>query len=253
MEEVLKTLGKQLTENVKKQPGWARLLVITYLSLYVVGVPADINIAELRLPVPRSVEFWAGILTFILYQVGDALDKVTFKKRDKDGKWRDRFPITKEIEAARNEFGITDGIYDVSVKILEKAGRANSVHFLNEIEKVLRSLLLPALIVATLFALKVTFPWALLPIALGLIVFLVLAFQVYPRFKNLHRIKLYRTIVALLREAETKSRSKTTYQQFGGVRMFFWDGKLVATATVTAPVGPNITTADPAGAETRTA
>ena len=80
MEEALKTLGRQLTENVKKQPGWAWLLVITYLLLHAVGVPTDINIAKLRLPVPRSVEFWSAILMFILYQVGDAteLEEVHF-------------------------------------------------------------------------------------------------------------------------------------------------------------------------------
>jgi hypothetical protein len=230
MEEVLKTLGKQLTENVKKQPGWAWLLVVTYLLLYVVGIPTEINIAELRLPVPKSVEFWATILTLVLYQIGDALDKVTFKKRDKNGEWAERFPITKEIEAAKKEFGVNHGIYDLSMGILEKAGRANSVHFLNEMAKVFRSLLLPALIIAILFGLKLTFPWALLPIALALVGFLLLAFQVYPRLKNLHRIKLYKTVVALLRETEAKK--KTTYQQLGGVRMFFWDGTLVATAAV---------------------
>jgi hypothetical protein len=121
------------------------------------------------------------------------------------------------------------------MKILEQAGRANSVVFLNETAKVFRSLLLPALVVAILFSLKLTSPWALVSIALALVSFFVLAFQVYPRLKNLHRIKLYQTVVALLRE--TKG---TSWEQLGGVRIFFWEGTLVATAKATAPVGETL-------------
>lgn len=230
MEEALKTIGKQLTENFTKQPGWAPLLVITYLVLYF-GDP--------RLPVVKSVDFWSTLLTFIFYQIGDALDKITFKKRDAEGKWHDRFPITKEIEAARTEFGVKDGIYDVSMKILEKAGRTNSVHFLNESAKTFRSVLLPLLGLAIWYSWKLTtFHLLLVPIALALLGFYVFAWQVYPRWKNLHRIKLYEAVVVLLSETETKG--KITCHQLGGVRLFFWEGSLVATAAVTAPVGRNI-------------
>ena len=243
MEGALKEIGKQLTENLAKQPGWVPLLAIIYLVLNCGKLPP-------LLPVEKYVEVWATALTYAFYLFGDALDKITFKVRDAEGKWVDLFPL-KEIKRAQDaqyEFGVTDGIYDVSMKILVKAWRANWVIFWNETAKTFRSLLLPLGLVGLAgYAIgsssKFTLLWAQVVIALVLLTLptlYVLAYQVYPRWKNHHRLKLYEEIVAWVRDPDNKG--KITYQQLGGVRMFFWGGTLVATARTTAPVGPNIVT-----------
>lgn len=243
-DDPLKALGKQLSENVKKQPGWGWLLVVITALLFVEGKVIDI--VELRL-LTNHIEISAVVLTFVFYQLGDALDKVTFKKRDEEAKkWVERVKIS-EIDDAQNEFGITDGVYDVSMKILEKAKQDTSVYLLNEMAKVFRSLIILALAAVIWFAFQLPYPSALvplaiaivivgMPIAIALMIFLELAYLVYPWLKNLHRRKLYKTIVALLR----KTKGKTTCHQLGGVRMFFWEGTLVGTAAATAPVGTNI-------------
>jgi hypothetical protein len=121
---------------------------------------------------------------------------------------------------------VNDGIYVVSMKILEKATQAKfSVHFLNEMAKFFRSLIAPGLGIAIVLSLKLTLPWALVLLALALLCAYLLAFQVYPRLKNLHRINLYKAVVKLPPE----DRAKIT-DQLSTVRMFFWEGVLLATA-----------------------
>lgn len=231
MDESLKIFAKQLGKNAEKQPGWIYLLAATYLVLYAFGVPSQLDIAGWRVTVPKlSAEIWATLLTLVLYQVGDALDKVTFKKRNKGGNWVDRFQpeaYKDAIRAARDKFGVNDGIYDLSMKILEKAKQAKfSVHFLNELAKFFRSLIAPGLAIAIVLSLKLTMPWTLVLLAVALLCGYVLAVQLYPRLKNLHRINLYRAVVALPAE----DQAKITCQDLGTVRMFFWEGALVATA-----------------------
>jgi hypothetical protein len=250
MEESLKIFVKQLGKNVEKQPGWIYLLAATYLVLYAYGVPCHLDIAGWQLTVPKlSAEIWATLLTFVLYQVGDALDKVTFKRRDKEGKWVDRFQpesLKKAIGDAQEQYKVNEGIYDVSMKILEKAQQAKfSVHFLNEMAKFFRSLIAPGFVIAIVLSLKLTLPWALLSIALTLVCAYVLAVQVYPRLKNLHRINLYEAVVKL----PTEDQAKITSQDLGSVRMFFWEGTLVATAPRPANLAPNTDTQQAGSAE----
>jgi hypothetical protein len=245
LEGALKEIGKRATENSAKQPGWVYLLVIIYLVLYFGKLPP-------LLPIKEYVEVWATALTYGFYLIGDALDKITFKMRDANGDWVvDRFPLKeiKDAQDAQDEFGVKDGIYDVSIKILDKAGRANEVHFWNETAKTFRGLLLPlGLLGFAGYAIgsssKFTLLWAQVVIALVLLTLMamyVLAYEVYPRWKNHHRVKLYEEIVACVRDP--KNNGKITYQQLGSVRMFFWKETLVATVRTTAPVGPNILTA----------
>ncbi|MDC8449852.1 MAG: hypothetical protein LV473_16055 [Nitrospira sp.] len=241
MDESLKVFAKQLGKNAEKQPGWIYLLATIYFVLQAFGVPTQVDIAGLRLTVPKlSAEIWATLLTLVLYQVGDALDKVTFKKRDEKGNWVDRFQpesLKDAIAAARAKFGVKDGIYDVSMKILEKAKQAKfSVHFLNEMAKFFRSLIAPVLAVAIVLSLKLTMPWALLLVAVALLCAYVLAVHVYPRLKNLHRINLYKEVVALPAE----DQAKVSCQELGTVRMFFWQGALIATAP--KPTNPMLNT-----------
>lgn len=122
---------------------------------------------------------------------------------------------------------MNDGIYDVSMKILEKANQAKfSVHFLNELAKLFRSLIAPGLAIAIVLSLELTMPWALVLLAIALLCAYMLAFQVYPRLKNLHRINLYKAVVVL----PAKDQAKITCQELGTVCMFFWEGAFLVTA-----------------------
>jgi len=240
MDESLKVFAKQLGKNAEKQPGWIYLLASIYLALYAFGVPTELDFAGWRLTVPKlSAEIWATLLALVLYQIGDALDKITFKKRNREGKWVDRFQpesFKDAIKAARGRFGVHDGIYDVSMKILENAKQAKfSVHFLNETAKFFRSLIVPGLVIAIVLSIRLTLPWALFLLAFSLLCAYVLAVQVYPRFKNLHRINLYRAVVALPAE----DQAKITCQELGTACMFFWEGTLVASAPKPANPAPN--------------
>ena len=231
MDDSLKVFAKQLGKNAEKQPGWIYLIIAIYVALDAFGIPSQLDIFCWRLTIPKlPTEVWATLLALLLYQVGDALDKVTFKKRDTQGKWVDRFQpdnLKNAIKAARDRFEVHDGIYDVSMTILEKAKQAQlSIHFLNEIAKFFRSLIAPGLALAVVFSLKLPMPSALVLIVLALLCAYVLAWQVYPRFKNLHRINLYKAVVAL----GADDQAKISCQELGTVRMFFWEGTLAASA-----------------------
>src|SRR5439155_19530115 len=142
----------------------------------------------------------------------------------------------KAIADARRRFGVVDGIYDVSMKILEKAHQAKfSVHFVNEIAKFFRSLIAPAFVVAVVFSLTFTVAWAALLLVFTLVCAYILAVHIYPRLKNLHRINLYRAVVALSAEDQAKISS----HELGSVRMFFWEVVLVATAPQPTNSVPN--------------
>jgi hypothetical protein len=232
MDESLKVFVKQWVSNAEEQPGWIYLLAACYLLLRAFGVPHHIDIGPWRTSLPQfSAEVWATVLTLLLYQIGDALDKVTFKKRNKEGTWVDRFqpPALKMArEAACQKLGVRDGIYRVSMKILEQADKAKfSVRFLNEITKFFRSLIVPALVVAIVLALRFSVLWASVLIVLAFLCAYLVAFYVYPQLKNLHIINLYKSVVALPLEAD----AKITTHELDRERMFFWDGVLVVSAT----------------------
>ena len=232
MDESLKAFAKQLGKNAEKQPGWAYLLIAIYLALYAFGVPSQFW----NLTIPKlSAEVWAISLALLLYLVGDALDKITFKKRTAEGKWVYRFESTASKDTkkeAQDKLEVKDGVYDVSMKILEEAEEAKfSVHFLNEAAKFFRSLIIPGLAIAIVLSLELSLPWPIFTIALALLGTYLLAFQVYPRFKNLHIMNLYKWIHDLPKE----KFDKITKADLGTARMFFWEGILVASAPKPEP------------------
>jgi hypothetical protein len=242
--EGLTVFFKQLGKNFEKQPGWVWLFGITYVVLSAFPLQGLVDAMRLQLTAPKfSTEIWATLVTLLLYLSGDALDKVSFNT-DKEGQlvrpfskyipWLSkRLPgfSTEEIREARTTFEVHDGIYDVSMKILEKAKLADRVHLLNETAKTFRSLILPALAVAVVFSLNFPFPWLLVPIALAVLVALALAFLIYPPLKNLHRKKLYKTAADLHKQQIGKKLIvKPDGKKDGDVLTLFWDGTFVATA-----------------------
>ena len=135
---------------------------------------------------------------------------------------------------------VNDGVYNVSMKILEKAQEASfSVHFLNEAAKFFRSLIMPGLAITIVLSLQLSLPWSIFVIALALLCTYLLAFRVYPRFKNLHIMNLYRWVASL---SEADFKKKFGHQDLGSARMFFWEGTLVASAPnpELADLAPNI-------------
>ena len=167
----------------------------------------------------------------LLYRAGDALDEATFKKRNAQGEWVYRFESQASIDTrkeAEKKLKVKDGVYAVSMKILEKAEQARfSVHFLNEAAKFFRSLIIPGLAIAIVLSLQLSLPWSIFVIALALLCTYFLAFRVYPRFKNLHIMNLYGWVDAL---SEDDLKEKFDHQDLGTARMFFWEGTLVASA-----------------------
>lgn len=98
-----------------------------------------------------SDELWAGVLTLVLFLLGDALDKSIYKPLE------DRLApeaLRTARKAAQSTLQIHDGIYDVAKAVAMAAGSFQrfSIQFLNETAKFLRSLVLPALVVGVSLA-----------------------------------------------------------------------------------------------------
>jgi hypothetical protein len=112
-----------------------------------------------------SIEIWVAVITHVAYQIGDVLDKTTFKKRGENGEWdKQRYEPSTLVEArdkARAELGIRSGSYGVALKILEEAKEGRfSVHFINESAKFIRSLIVPGYLASLVLA-------STMPVGLG--------------------------------------------------------------------------------------
>src|SRR5262249_40230767 len=149
-----KTFAKQAAKNTEKQPGWAYLLALTFVVTPLLGLPSAFSFQGSSLTIPNEV--WAVVVALVAYTVGDALDKITFKKlttkADGERKWVPRYTST-ELNKAKGEaekrLGIKDGLYKVAMNVLEAAHDARfSVHWVNEIAKFMRSAIVLLSIVA---------------------------------------------------------------------------------------------------------
>src|SRR3954453_14420465 len=115
------TLAKQLVKNVEKQPGWVYVVSTVYLATSPVQFPSRLWILGSQISVAR--EIWIVAVAFAAYALGDALDKVTFKKPfDVGGRrvWRQRYKPQALEEAkgkARDRLGVQSGVYDVSMRL----------------------------------------------------------------------------------------------------------------------------------------
>src|ERR1044071_6751476 len=130
-----KTFAKQLGKNAEKKPGWMYLLVATYLAIPLTGLPPTLALRQWSVRVPN--ELWATLIALVAYGVGDALDKVTFKRLTRDAQdkpvWEPRYAptaLTTAKKKAEGHLGINAGVYDVSMKVLEAGHDARfSVHW----------------------------------------------------------------------------------------------------------------------------
>ena len=236
----LAVLFEQLGKTAEKQPGWVYLLATTYVLLPWLQprfhLPSRIGVWGRTLPI--SAEVWAPLLTFVAYGVGDALDKITFKKRV-GGRWIPRYKSDALREArakAEEKLEVRDGIYKVAMSLLEAAHQAKlSVHLVNEGTKFFRSLILPAYVVCVLWSLRLGCPRGLILLTFASALAYVLAWWVYPPLKTYHMTNLYRTVRSLIEKEEKDKDSRFGVNEAGEFRLFFWEGRLVASGRRVPP------------------
>ncbi len=220
---------KQWLKNFDKSPGWFPLLVAITAALELAQVvPRDVTVAGRT--VPMSTEIVAGVLTLLLYQIGDAIDELVFKTSTPEGpKTRSRYLARYCISQgdAQKLLGIEDGVYDVSLGLANASEKIRTtlwIHFFNEWAKFLRALIVPLIGVAGWCVGKGRFGWAVVALAgAGGLTW------IYPLLKTTHIRRLYKTIPTLM-GAEYKRRN------LADLRMFFWKGTLVGSA-VAVPAG----------------
>lgn len=220
--DAIKVVLKQLVKNAEKSPGWLPLSFPCYILLWRYGTPDSIFRWPLR---QRSVspEVWTAILTLIAYQLGDAMDKIVYKKRASKGGRTDRFNpswLERARQKAQDALGITDGSYQTSLALVHQAHEALlSVDVLNELAKFLRSLFFPAFVAVVL--LSISARWKL---SLTLIAPCVLILPAYVLLKLLHLRNLYEQTAKIAKPPAYR------FYDLGEIRLFFWNGALVGSA-----------------------
>ncbi len=233
--------AKRLAKETEKQPGWLYLLICTQLLVGYFGAPQHLAIGRWKATLPKlSPELWVAILTYAAYKIGDALDKITFKKRGATGEWNVQRYQPLHFEEARIRtrglLEIEDGSYSVSLKILEAAHEGRlSVHFINESAKFVRSLLVPGYLATIILAFAWPIGFGFLLLAASSAVFYALAYYVYPRLKTWHITNLYRAIPTIIAEDKNREpdKRKLFIQDFEDCRAFLWDGVELAIARKT--------------------
>lgn len=227
----MKALNKfvdQLARNASKQPGWVPLLILCYLVLPFFGLPTSVQLIGRN--VELSQELWAGLVTLVLFLIGDALDKGVYKALEPRVSPR---ALATARNAARSTLEIHDGIYDIAKALATAAGvfQTFSIQFLNETAKCLRSLVVPSIVVGVGFA-----STGRATLGVGLIVAAVLLIPFYAWMKAAHIRYLYDTVPVLKAD-----KVKCHIAALGALRLFFWEGILVGSAlSVTAPANTRL-------------
>jgi hypothetical protein len=220
--DAIKVLLKQLVKNVEKSPGWLPLSLLCYSLLWRYGTPDKILAKPLH---QRSVspEVWATVLTLIAYIVGDALDKIIYKRKDEKGGRKDRFNphwLERARQKARDALGVTDGSYQTSMALIHQAHEALlSVDVLNEFAKFLRSLAIPAFVAAVLLSISARWKLSLIVFAAAIVILVA-----YVPLKQLHMRNLYEHVARITRSPVYG------FHDLGEIRLFFWNGALAGSA-----------------------
>lgn len=219
----------QFLKDADKLPGWVPLFVVT---LFAVDSSAS---SEL----PLSRELLAGVLTLLLYAVGDALDEVLFKTgpegaRETRGVFKRMY--CAKLKAARDEMGVGRGVYSVALKLVgagEKPLGKLAIHFPNETAKLLRAFILPLAVVSVFL-----FSGGRADRAVVCMAGALLLLPGYLLLKVFHLRRLYSTASGLARDNDHCNTA-----DMGRVRLVFWDGELIGSGLSVAAG------ADPADAE----
>jgi hypothetical protein len=225
----MKALNKfvdQLAKNAAKQPGWVPLLIFCYLVLPFIELPTSIQL--IGRSVELSQELWAGVVTLVLFLIGDALDKGVYKALEPRVSSR---ALVTARNAARSTLEIHDGIYDIAKSLATAAGvfQTFTIQFLNETAKFLRSLVVPTVVIGVGFA---STGRAILGVSL--IIAAVLLIPLYGWMKAAHIRHLYDMVPVL-----KVDKQRCHIEDVGAVRLFFWEGILVGSA-LSAPANTRL-------------
>lgn len=218
-----KTLVDQLIKNVKQAPGWVPLVLVCYLLWPV----AAEDVARIDNDMNQHKAVIVLFVAWLLYVVGDALDKATFPRETEEGvcgwKWLAPAALENSKDKIKEALSLDSGYYDVSKALAESAEmyKGSGIQVKNELAKFLRSIVLPLLLLGLflLFLRNQEF-W-------GIFAFIAspLLFFVYGRLKAQHMDDLY-----VLAEKLSK-KDKYTVSDIDGIRLFFWKGKLVSSGS----------------------
>jgi hypothetical protein len=227
-------LLKQLWRNVEKLPGWIPLVFFYHIAV----TRAPENETYLGIPIRPYLELFVGVLAFLSYQVGDAIDKPFFKNFE--GSWLDKSLryVRRPREELKRVLGVREGVYPVAISLLTAGGKYDGsfVHFFNETAKLLRSASLPLLFLPLLpvFVPAISLRWR--------IVLAILCFATYIFMKPFHMRLLYsRTyrMLAINSSDGTPKEPKYACRDLDDkIRLFFWDGRLVASAEASGNATP---------------
>jgi hypothetical protein len=220
-----KFLEKRLSAALEKQPGWIYVGLAVYLGVWFSKLPW----------LPQ--EIWVVVLTPLLYWIGDGVDSARFRLPNKT----ERYPqldLDDKRKKARDSLEIQDGVYDVAFKLLAEAGEGRHralVNFQNECAKFLRSIALPIAVLGIYLGVRFS------PAFFGLVIALPLLVRASFHLKLLHMRTLYSLVPWHCGQhgyaVHDLPQSGTNASR---IRLFFWEGKLIASATH-EPVAANRT------------
>lgn len=219
----IKTSVGQLFKDFDKAPGWGYLLAAVFLWLHLFRLNDKIDLpAWITIPIP--VEVIAIVVTFVLYQLGDAIDEFVFKERVGDKRsTRPCFKAGYQVESgkAQEALGVGEsGLYSLATNLAAAAEKERGkvlVYFSNEMAKFMRSLFFLLGLLGIFYLLIREFS-----VGVMFLVSAVIAFISYPWLKVLHVKRLYK-----LAEDLTQHSKRYNCKETNGVRLYFWNRKLV--------------------------
>jgi hypothetical protein len=206
--------ASEAAKNVAKVPGWVPLAAVCFALSHLL-LPDKLTILGDTVATPREVI--AFLATALLYAIGDAIDETFFED------FTERWPpsLRRARIAVRKRLRIRSGIYRVSLNAVSAAGsyEGTRIQLKNEVAKFARSLIFPALVGSFLFALKTDLPG----IVIGLSVSAAFA-AAYLWLKIDHIRDIYDLVV----RGVVSDHRFSVHELPNGVRMFFWEGKFIA-------------------------
>jgi hypothetical protein len=215
--KALEEFAKQLATNLKEPPGWVPLLILLYFLVDLVNLPETVVV--FGKPFQISSEFVVVGVTFLLYVIGDALDKPVFSRAQA---WFLNEWLAGPRNEARQALVVDQGIYTVAKSLAIAAGRYHkiSIHVCNELAKFFRSLSLPFMAIGLIeVVIRGWYPSAIVLIVLGLVLI-----PLYIFLKATHIRNLYKSV------RDLKQSHSYRAKELEDVRLFFWDGVFVASA-----------------------
>jgi len=223
MFSALKPVLEQLSTNVKKAPGWVPLSVLCYAAFHLLSQNLDgiglstATTAKVKAALAEHKELLVVAATFLLYILGDAIDKYLWKRLEPSG-------VNAARSKAEEALGVKQGLYRVSKALAEVAEKYDGswIQVKNESAKMFRSLIIPSAVAGIVLIVKDQLAWGVAGL-LGVGLFLL----TYIHLKAAHICDLYR----LAADTLTKNKEDyVTHDLQGRVRLFLWKGQLASSA-----------------------